>query len=72
VLPLLYLHDLSTGDFVPALEQLLGSAAGLSPVIVTRLTVQCQADHASFLAHDLYRVDYVYMGGRGAPAYTFG
>ncbi|MGQ4420539.1 transposase, partial [Streptomyces sp. SAS_269] len=30
VLPLLYLHGLSTGDFVPALEQFLGSAAGLS------------------------------------------
>src|SRR5258708_3886732 len=30
VLPLLYLHGLSTGDFVPALEQFLGSAARLS------------------------------------------
>ena len=29
VLPLLYLHGLSTGDFVPALEQFLGSAAVL-------------------------------------------
>src|SRR5580692_5693212 len=38
VLPLLYLHGLSTGDFVPALEQFLGSAAGLSPATVTRLT----------------------------------
>ncbi|MCP2323373.1 transposase-like protein [Hamadaea flava] len=28
VLPLLYLHGLSTGDVVPALEQFLGSAAG--------------------------------------------
>jgi hypothetical protein len=38
VLPLLYLHGLSTGDFVPALEQFLGSTAGLSPSTVTRLT----------------------------------
>lgn len=30
VLPLLYLHGLSSGDFVPALGQFLGSAAGLS------------------------------------------
>ena len=30
VLPLLYLHGLSTGDFGPALEQFLGSGAGLS------------------------------------------
>jgi len=33
VLPVLYLRGLSTGDFRPALEQLLGEdAAGLSPV----------------------------------------
>lgn len=38
VLPLLYLHGLSSGDFVPALEQFLGSSAGLSPATVTRLT----------------------------------
>ena len=30
VLPLLYLHGLSSGDFRPALEQFLGSGAGLS------------------------------------------
>jgi len=40
VLPLLYLHGLSTGDFVPAMEQFLGSSAGLSPATVTRLTAQ--------------------------------
>lgn len=31
VLPLFYLHGLSRDDFVPALEQFLGSSAGLSP-----------------------------------------
>lgn len=46
VLPLLYLHGLSCGDFVPALEQFLGSSAGLSPATVTRLTQQWQADCA--------------------------
>jgi hypothetical protein len=30
VLPLLYLHGLSSGDFVPALGQFLGSSKGLS------------------------------------------
>ena len=30
VLPLLYLHGLSSSDFAPALEQFLGSDAGLS------------------------------------------
>ena len=38
VLPVLYLRGLSTGDFRPALEQLLGEdAAGLSPSTITRL-----------------------------------
>ena len=35
VLPLLYLHGLSTGDFVPALEAFFGSAAGLSAAVIT-------------------------------------
>lgn len=48
VLPLLYLHGLSSGDFVPALEPFLGSAAGLSPATVTRLTTQCSDDHTAF------------------------
>lgn len=43
VLPLLYLHGLSSGDFVPALEQFLGSPAGLSPATVTRLTTLVRA-----------------------------
>jgi len=38
VLPLPYLHGLSSGDFVPALGQFLGSAAGLSAAVITRLT----------------------------------
>ena len=38
VLPLLYLHGLSTGDFVPALGQFLGSSAGLSAAVITKLT----------------------------------
>jgi putative transposase len=65
VLPLLYLHGLSTGDFVPALEQFLGSAAGLSPATVTRLTAQWQADHAAFMERDLAQVDYVYVWADG-------
>ena len=38
VLPRLCLYGLSGGDFVPALGQFLGSAAGLSAAVVTRLT----------------------------------
>ncbi|PZH00307.1 IS256 family transposase [Streptomyces sp. NTH33] len=65
VLPLLYLHGLSSGDFVPALEQFLGSSAGLSPATVTRLTQQWQADHAAFMDRDLAEVDYVYVWADG-------
>ena len=35
VLPLLYLHGLSSGDFVPALEAFFGSKAGLSASVIT-------------------------------------
>jgi hypothetical protein len=38
VLPLLHLHGLSGNDFGPALEQFLGTSAGLSATTVTRLT----------------------------------
>jgi transposase-like protein len=65
VLPLLYLHGLSSGDFVPALEHFLGSSAGLSPATVTRLTQQWQADHAAFMDRDLSEVDYVYVWAYG-------
>ncbi|MGW7489398.1 IS256 family transposase [Streptomyces sp. NPDC054786] len=65
VLPLLYLHGLSSGDFVPALEQFLGSSAGLSPATVTRLTAQWQADHKAFGERDLSVTDYVYVWADG-------
>ena len=49
VLPVLYLRGLSTGDFRPALEQLLGEdAAGLSPSTITRLCKDWEAEHARF------------------------
>lgn len=65
VLPLLYLHGLSGGDFVPALEQFLGSAAGLSGPTVNRLTKQWQHDHTAFQARDLSGSDYVYVWADG-------
>ncbi len=61
VLPLLYLHGLSSGDFVPALEQFLGSAAGLSASTVTRLTAQWQDDAEAFNKRSLADTDYVYV-----------
>jgi putative transposase len=61
VLPLLYLRGLSTGDFGPALEQFLGSGAGLSPASITRLTGQWQDEAKAFAARDLSGTDYVYL-----------
>jgi transposase-like protein len=61
VLPLLYLHGLSTGDFAPALEQFLGSGAGLSAASITRLTAQWQAEARAFAERDLSGADYVYL-----------
>ncbi len=60
MLPLLYLHGLSSGDFVPALEQFLGSAAGLSASTITRLTMQWQDDANAFNKRPLTGTDYVY------------
>jgi transposase-like protein len=60
VLPLLYLHGLSSSDFGPALEQFLGSAAGLSPATITRLTTQWQDDAEAFGKRSLADTDYVY------------
>jgi hypothetical protein len=48
VLPLLYLHGLSTGDFVPALGQFLGSSAGLSGPVITKLTEQWNPIESTF------------------------
>ncbi len=65
VLPLLYLHGLSSKDFVPALEGFLGTDAGLSAPTITRLTVQWQDEARAFNQRDLSGVDYVYMWADG-------
>ena len=65
VLPLLYLHGLSTGDFVPALEAFFGSAAGLSAAAVGRLLAAWQADYELFCRRDLADRDYVYVWADG-------
>ena len=65
VLPLLYLHGLSSGDFVPALGQFLGSSAGLSAPVITKLTETWKAEQRAFAARDLSGVDYVYLWADG-------
>ena len=61
VLPLLYLHGLSTSDFAPALEQFLGSDAGLSAATITRLTKDWQEEATAFNKRSLKDIDYVYV-----------
>jgi len=61
VLPLLYLHGLSSLDFAPALEQFLGSGSGLSAATVTRLTTQWQDEAKAFEKRDLSKIDFVYL-----------
>lgn len=61
VLPLMYLHGMSSGDFAPALEGFFGSTAGLSASVITRLTKQWQTDRDVFMRRDLSGVDYVYV-----------
>src|SRR5690349_7490614 len=65
VLPLLYLHGLSSGDFVPALGQFQGSSAGLSGPVITKLTETWKAEQRAFAARDLSGVDYVYIWADG-------
>jgi putative transposase len=65
VLPLLYLHGMSSGDFVPALEGFFGAAAGLSASVITRLTVHWQAEREAFMARSLADRDYVYVWADG-------
>jgi putative transposase len=65
VLPLLYLHGMSSGDFVPALEGFFGAAAGLSASVITRLTTQWQAEREAFMAPSLADRDYLDVGADG-------
>ena len=65
VLPLMYLHGMSSGDFLPALEGFFDSAAGLSASVITRLTKQWQDEHRAWCARDLCGVDYVYLWADG-------
>ena len=61
VLPLLYLHGLSSGDFGPALTQFLGTGHGLSASTITRLTTQWQEEAVAFNKRSLAETDYVYV-----------
>jgi transposase-like protein len=62
VLPVLYLHGLSTGDFRDALRELLGEdAAGLSPAGITRLVTAWQGEYEGWKKRSLADRDFVYV-----------
>lgn len=66
VLPLLYLRGLSTGDFKPALEGLLGEdAAGLSSTNIARLTNVWEDEYREFSKRSLDHADFVYLWADG-------
>lgn len=65
VLPLMYLHGMSSGDFTPALGEFFGSDAGLSPSVITRLTKSWQDERERFANRSLAGVDFVYCWADG-------
>lgn len=66
VLPLLYLRGLSTGDFAPALAELLGEAArGFSATNIVRLKEHWEAEYREWRLRDLAGTDYVYVWADG-------
>jgi transposase-like protein len=66
VLPLLYLHGLSTGDFREALPALLGpDAAGLSATNITRLLGVWDGEYGAWRTRDLHAKDFVYVWADG-------
>jgi len=66
VLPILYLRGLSTGDFGPALRDLLGEdASGLSASAIQRLTEQWHGEHERFCSRSVkfHRYAYLFVDG---------
>lgn len=66
-MPVLYLRDLSTGDFGPALAALLGeeAVAGFSSTTVTRLLTVWQDEYKAWRKRSLKGKAYVYVWADG-------
>ncbi len=73
-IPLLYLHGLSTNDFIPALKNMFGEkAAGLSPSTVSRMLQDWKVEMETWKKRDLSDkaycyvwVDGIYFGARNS------
>jgi len=65
-LPVLYLRGLSTGDFTPALTELVGEAAkGFSPASIVRLKAVWEQEYKRWKERDLSGSDWVYLFADG-------
>lgn len=66
VLPVLYLRGLSTGDFLPALTELLGrDASGLSSTSIARFVRCFQEEYEGFRRQELSERPYAYIWADG-------
>jgi len=66
LIPALYLKGVSTGDFMEALEAILGeNVKGLSPNTVVRLKRQWETEYMEWVHRDLTDKRYVYFGADG-------
>jgi putative transposase len=65
MLPQLYLHGLSSGDFELALRGLLGEGAPLSAASLIRLKSAWQAEYAAWRRTDLSQLELVYCWADG-------
>ncbi len=65
MLPELYLHGLSSGDFEAALCKLLGEGAPLSASSLARLKAQWSADYTAWKQTDLSTLELVYAFADG-------
>ena len=61
MLPLLYLHGLSTGDFVPALAEFFGPAPACRPRSSPGSPQSGRTSRTGFAPRSLAEVDYVYV-----------
>jgi len=65
MLPELYLHGLSTGDFELALRGLLGEGAPLSSSSIQRLKARFELDYEAWKTQDLSNLEVVYWWADG-------
>jgi transposase-like protein len=69
LLPWLYLKGISSGDFVEALQALVGpEASGLSPNVIVKLKEQWNQEYDAWMKRDLSAKKYVYLWADGIYA----